>query len=87
MRYKFRQKNEKNFCEICEKNEFYTDFSYFLAIKSLGSDGNLRKPVHMMCLVPSYLQISSDLLALNGKKSYEFFKIEKSQKLALRVFF
>ena len=64
-----------------KKNEFYGDFSCFLAIKSLGSDGNPRKPVHMMRLVPSYLQIGSDFVALSGKKSYEFFKIEKSSKL------
>ena len=69
------------------KNEFYGDFLCFLAIKSLGSDGNLRKPVDMMRLVPSYLQIGSDLLALTGKKSYEFLKVEKSQKLAIFVFF
>ena len=62
------------------KNEFYGDFSCFLAMKSLGSDGNLRKPVNMMRLVAGYLQIGSDILALTGKKSYEFLKVEKSQK-------
>ena len=71
----------KNFVKFEKKNEFYGDFSCFSVIKSLGSDGNLRKPVHIMRLVPSYLQIGSDPLALTGKKSYEFFKIEKSLKL------
>ena len=65
------------------KNEFYADFSCFLAIKSLGSDGNFKKPVHMMRLVVSYLQIGWDLLALTGKKSYEFLKIEKSRKFEI----
>ena len=64
-------------------NEFYRDFSCFLVIKSSGSDGNLIKPVHMMRLVVSYLQIGSDLLALTGKKSYEFLKIKKSQKFEI----
>ena len=41
----------------------------------------------MMRLVLSYLQIGSDILALTGKKSYEFLKVEKSQKLAIFVFF
>ena len=59
----------------------------FFGHKSLGSDGNFRKPAHMMRLVAEYLQIGSDLLALTGKKSYEFLKVEKSQKLAIFVFF
>ena len=62
-------------------------FHVFLAIKSLGSDGNFRKLVHMMRLVTGYLQNGSDLLALTGKKNYEFLKVEKSQKMAIFVFF
>ena len=58
-----------------------------MPIKSLKSNGNLRKPVYMMRLVTGYLQIGSDLLALTGKKNYEFLKIEKSQKWAILVFF
>ena len=66
---------------------FMVIFLCFLAIKSLGSDGNLRKPVNMMRLVVGYLQIGSDILALTGKKSCEFLKVEKSQKLTILVFF
>ena len=77
----------EKFSEIWEKNDFFGNFSCFFAIKSLGSDGNLRKPVNMMRLVAGYLQIGSDILALTGKKSYEFLKVEKSQKLAIFVFF
>ena len=41
----------------------------------------------MMRLVTGYLQIGLDLLALTGKKSYEFSKVEKSQKMAIFVVF
>ena len=78
---------EEKFFEIWEKNDFFGDFSCFFAIKSLESDGNLRKPVDIIRLVAGYLQIGSDILALTGKKSYEFLKVEKSQKLAIFVFF
>ena len=49
-------------------------------MKGLDCDGNLRKPLHMIIMVAGYLQIGSDLLTLTGKKSYEFLKVEKSQK-------
>ena len=39
----------------------------------------------MMLLAVLHLLICSDFLALNGKKSYEFLKIEKSIKLTFEI--
>ena len=39
IRYKLRGKKRKKILKFEKKNEYYGDFSCFLAIKSLGSDG------------------------------------------------
>ena len=60
-------------------------FHVFLAIKRGAGKGELSKPVRMMLLVVLNILICSDFLALNGKKSYEFLKIEKSIKVTSEI--
>ena len=61
-------------------------FHVFLAIKRRAGEGELSKSVRMMLLIVLNILICSDFLALNGKKSYAFFKIEKSLKRTSEIY-
>ena len=56
---------------------FMVIFRVFFAITGKAIQGHLSKLVQKMRLVILNSQICLDLLALAGKKSYEFLKIEK----------